>query len=166
MIFHMYENLHHTITFFIQFSYFSLGSEKQKKLVYICMHVNSVKYSNMIKLSLSSNLVYLFQGLPAQPLRRSLLIVRSAKMGSDETTKGRFNLYNGTTVRLHILFQFVLANKIVFHIHTELCDKMLPPVGIEPRPVIASDSKSNAILSTLTWHVLLRRSLNFCSCTT
>ena len=43
-------------------------------------------------------------------------------------------------------------------------DKMLPPVGIEPTPF--SDSKSNTILSTLTWHVLLRRSLNFCSCTT
>ena len=39
---------------------------------------------------------------------------------------------------------------------------MLPLVGIEPGPLIASDSKSNTILSTLTWHVLLRRSLNFC----
>ena len=29
-------------------------------------------------------------------------------------------------------------------------DKMLPPMGIEPRPLIASDSKSNTILSTLT----------------
>ena len=29
-----------------------------------------------------------------------------------------------------------------------------------------SDSKSNTILSTLTWHVLLRISLNCCSCTT
>ena len=29
---------------------------------------------------------------------------------------------------------------------------MLPPVGIEPGPLIASDSKSNTILSTLTWH--------------
>ena len=29
-------------------------------------------------------------------------------------------------------------------------DKMLLPVGIEPRPLIASDSKSNTILSTLT----------------
>ena len=43
---------------------------------------------------------------------------------------------------------------------------MLPPVGIEPRPLINSDSKSNTLLSTLTCHVLLRRSLNFCSCTT
>ena len=42
---------------------------------------------------------------------------------------------------------------------------MLPPVGIEPGPLIASDAKSNTILSTLTWDVLLRRSLNFCSCT-
>ena len=35
-------------------------------------------------------------------------------------------------------------------------DKMLPPVGIEPGPLIASDSKSNTILSTLTWHLLAR----------
>ena len=39
---------------------------------------------------------------------------------------------------------------------------MLPPVGIEPRPLMASDSKSNTILSGLAWHVLFRRSLNFC----
>ena len=45
-------------------------------------------------------------------------------------------------------------------------DKMLPLVGIEPRPLITSDSKSSTLLSTLAWHVLLRRSLNFCSCTT
>ena len=36
---------------------------------------------------------------------------------------------------------------------------MLPPVGIEPGPLITFDSKSNTILSGLTWHVLLRRSL-------
>ena len=35
-------------------------------------------------------------------------------------------------------------------------DKMLPLVGIEPGPFIASDSKSNTILSTLTWHLLVR----------
>ena len=35
-------------------------------------------------------------------------------------------------------------------------DKMLPPVGIEPWPLIASDSKSNTILSTLAWHLLAR----------
>ena len=29
-----------------------------------------------------------------------------------------------------------------------------------------SDSKSNTLLCELIWHVLLRRSLNFCSCTT
>ena len=43
--------------------------------------------------------------------------------------------------------------------------KMLPPAGIEPRPLITSDSKSNTLLSTLTCYVLLR-SLNFSSCTT
>ena len=40
---------------------------------------------------------------------------------------------------------------------------MLPLVGIEP---LAQDSKSNMLPSPLTWHLLLRRSLNFCSCTT
>ena len=44
--------------------------------------------------------------------------------------------------------------------------KMLPPVVIEPRPLIASDSKSNSLLSELVRHVLLWRSLNFCPCTT
>ena len=42
--------------------------------------------------------------------------------------------------------------------------KCYPPGG--NRTQSASDSKSNTILSTQTWHVLLRRSLNFCSCTT
>ena len=38
----------------------------------------------------------------------------------------------------------------------KLSDKMLPPLGIEPGPLIASDSKSSIILSTLTWHLLVR----------
>ena len=42
---------------------------------------------------------------------------------------------------------------------------MLTP-GIESWPLMTSDSKSNILLSTVTCHVLLRRSLNFCSCTT
>ena len=33
---------------------------------------------------------------------------------------------------------------------------MLPPVLIEPGPLITSDSKSNTILSRLIWHVLLK----------
>ena len=53
-----------------------------------------------------------------------------------------------------------------FTMWKKFSDKMLPPVGIEPRSLITSDSKSNTILSTLTWHMLLRRSLNFCSYTT
>ena len=84
-------------------------------------------------------------------------------------------LYNNRTQKKVIIF-----SRRVFHICTEmpivafsssLCenkrnssDKMLPPVGIEPGSLIASDSESNTILST--WHVLLKRSLNFCSCTT
>ena len=35
-------------------------------------------------------------------------------------------------------------------------DKMLPSVGIEPGPLISSDSNSNTILSGLTWHLLVR----------
>ena len=45
-------------------------------------------------------------------------------------------------------------------------DKMLLPVGIESGSLIASDSKSNTLLSELVRHVLLRRSINFCSCAT
>ena len=35
-------------------------------------------------------------------------------------------------------------------------DKILPPVGIEPGPLITSGSKFNTILSTLTWHLTVR----------
>ena len=42
-------------------------------------------------------------------------------------------------------------------------DKMLPSVGIESKTY---DSKSNTLLSELTWHVLLKGFLNFCSYTT
>ena len=44
--------------------------------------------------------------------------------------------------------------------------KKLLSAGIEPGPLITSDSKSNTILSGLTRQVLLRRSLNFFSCIT
>ena len=33
---------------------------------------------------------------------------------------------------------------------------MLPPVGMEPQPLITCDSTSNTILSGLTWHLLVR----------
>ena len=42
-------------------------------------------------------------------------------------------------------------------------DEILPPMRIEPR---TSHSKSNTVSFELIWHVLLRGSLNFCSCTT
>ena len=45
-------------------------------------------------------------------------------------------------------------------------NKNITPVGIEPRPLITFDSKSDTVLSGLTWYVLFMRSLNFCSCTT
>ena len=35
-----------------------------------------------------------------------------------------------------------------------------------PQWVLTSDSKTNTLLSELIWHVLLKRSLNFCACTT
>ena len=56
---------------------------------------------------------------------------------------------------LAILYRFVLQN---------VKKHFTPPlVGIEPRPL---DYSSNILLSELLRHVLLRRSLNFCSCTT
>ena len=36
---------------------------------------------------------------------------------------------------------------------------MLPSMGIEPRPLMTFDSKSNPILSELSWHLLLRQRL-------
>ena len=37
--------------------------------------------------------------------------------------------------------------------------KMLPLVGIEPKPLITSDSKFNTLLSELSWHLLVRLKL-------
>ena len=59
----------------------------------------------------------------------------------------------------------ILASEVLLCEKTS-SDKILPPVGIELWPLITSDSKSNALLSEPVRHVLLRRSLNFCSCTT
>ena len=39
-------------------------------------------------------------------------------------------------------------------------------IGFAPQPIITQAFISNTLLSELIWHVLLRRSLNFCSCTT
>ena len=60
----------------------------------------------------------------------------------------------------------ILASEALLYENKKIQWKMLPPVGIEPRPLITSDSKSSTLLSTLTCYVLLRRSLNFCSCIT
>ena len=60
----------------------------------------------------------------------------------------------------------ILAPEALLRENQKVQWKILPPVGIEPGPLITSDSKSNTILSGLTWHVLLGRSLNFCSHTT
>ena len=38
----------------------------------------------------------------------------------------------------------------------KLGNKMLPSVGIEPEPLITSDSMSNTLLSTLNGHLLVR----------
>ena len=59
----------------------------------------------------------------------------------------------------------ILASEVLLR-EKKSSDKMSTPVRIEPGPLITSDSKFNTILSTLTWHVLLRRCLNFCLCTT
>ena len=44
----------------------------------------------------------------------------------------------------------------LLHENKKSSEKMLPPVGIEPRPLITSDSKCNTILSGLTWHFFVR----------
>ena len=49
----------------------------------------------------------------------------------------------------------ILASEALLH-EKQLSDKMLPPVGIEPGLLIASDSKSNNLLSGLTSHLLVR----------
>ena len=57
---------------------------------------------------------------------------------------------NGVRV-FHIRTEMpTLAFSSLLHENKKSSDKMLPPVGIEPRPLITSDSKSNTILSTLT----------------
>ena len=60
----------------------------------------------------------------------------------------------------------ILASEALLSENKKKQWKILPSVGIEPGPLITFDSKSNIILSGLTRHVLLIRSLNFCSCTT
>ena len=57
----------------------------------------------------------------------------------------------------------ILVSEVLLRENKKSSNKMLPLVGIEP---LAQVSKFNMLLPTLTWHVLLRRSLNFCSCTT
>ena len=46
------------------------------------------------------------------------------------------------------------------------CYNPPPPRGLNPGLCLTSDPKSNTVLSELVWHVLLRRSLNFCLWTT
>ena len=53
----------------------------------------------------------------------------------------------------------ILALEALLHENKKSSDKMLLPVGIEPEPLITSDSKSNTLLSGLTWHLLVRLSL-------
>ena len=55
-----------------------------------------------------------------------------------------------------------MAKRPVLAAEALLCEnkknqlKILPPVALEPRPVINSDSRSNTILSGLTGHLLVR----------
>ena len=57
----------------------------------------------------------------------------------------------------------ILTSEAFYYVKKIQCQNVTP-CGYRTQAV--SDSKSNTILSTLTWHVLLGRSLNFCSCTT
>ena len=45
----------------------------------------------------------------------------------------------------------ILASEALLHENENPVTKMLPPVEIEPWPLIASDSKSNTILSGLAF---------------
>ena len=73
-----------------------------------------------------------------------------------------------TSINSRSLIEFFVLNLILQYC-IDLCDKMkkqniTPPlVEIEPGPL---DCSSNMLLSELLRHVLLSRSLNFCSCTT
>ena len=58
----------------------------------------------------------------------------------------------------------ILTFSSLLHKNKQIQWQNVTPSG--NRTQAASDFKSNTILSTLTWHLLLRRSLNFCSCTT
>ena len=50
----------------------------------------------------------------------------------------------------------ILASEAYYVKTKKSSNKMIPPLGIEPAPVITSDSKSNTILSGLSWHLLVR----------
>ena len=66
----------------------------------------------------------------------------------------------------------ITSNRVFFEMHKNgnrsnaNIGSRVKNVEIEPGLLITSDSKSNTIFYGLTWHVLLRRSLNFCSYTT
>ena len=47
----------------------------------------------------------------------------------------------------------ILVSEALLRENKKFEEKMLLPVGMEPGPLITSDSKSNTILSGLTWHV-------------
>ena len=57
----------------------------------------------------------------------------------------------------------LLTSKSLLRENRENSKKILPPVSIEP---LAQDYKSSMPPPTLTGQLLLRRSLNFCSCKT
>ena len=40
----------------------------------------------------------------------------------------------------------ILASQTLLHENKKSSDKMLPPVGIEPGPLVASEPKSNTLL--------------------
>ena len=64
----------------------------------------------------------------------------------------------------------ITSNRVFFEMHKNgnnaNIGSRVKNVGIELGPLITCHSKSNTIFYGLTWHVLLRRSLNFCSDTT
>ena len=60
----------------------------------------------------------------------------------------------------------LLISEALLHENKKIHWKMLPPVGKEPKPLMNLWLQGQHSLSELMQHVLLRGSLNFCSCIT
>ena len=71
--------------------------------------------------------------------------------------------YSSFSQHTTLAIMSILASEVLLCENKNSSGKILYPVRIEPG---AFDSKSNTLLSEINWYLLLRGSLNFCSCTT